>query len=302
MAYTLDQLVVFVTVARNGGFSAAARQLGRAQSAVTYAIRALEEESGLLLFDRTGYRAVLTAQGRALLPRAQRLVADAEDFDRLAQGFAQGLEAGLTVAVEPFVPLAVIGRALRQLHAAHSSVRIRVVIEERARALELMDAGKIQLGVLIQVAAMTNEYEVAHCTEHDLVAVAAPTHPLARMGGVISSDELRSHLQLVWTPLSAALDSPDLGVYATDRWYVTDIHAKRELLSAGAGWGSLPDHIAAPDLAAGRLVPLTLESWEGADRMPQFRTVVVRRRNTIVGPAARLLFETLRSAPRSTTG
>ena len=63
MSYTLDQLLVFVTVADSGGFAAAARELGRAQSAVTYAIRALEQESGLLLFDRTGYRAALLSLG-----------------------------------------------------------------------------------------------------------------------------------------------------------------------------------------------------------------------------------------------
>jgi DNA-binding transcriptional LysR family regulator len=262
---------------------------------VTYAIRALEEESGLLLFDRTGYRAALTDAGRALLPRARRLIADAEDFHRQAQGFAHGLEAGLTVGVEQFVPLAVVGKGLRQLHAAHASVRARVVIEARARVLELMDAGTVQLAVLANTGALGNEYEIVHCGEHELVAVAAPGHPLAAAPAPIAADDVRPHLQLVWTPLSAALDSPDLGVYATDRWYVTDIHAKRELLCAGVGWGSLPDHIAAADLAAGRLVRLDLQSWEGKDRMPRFTTVVVRRRTTIAGPAGRLLFEALRN-------
>ena len=292
--YTLDQLVVFVTVADSGGFSAAARQLGRAQSAVTYAIRGLEEQSGLLLFDRTGYRAALTDQGRALLPRARQIVADTDDLYRQAQGFAKGLEAELTVVVEPFVPMATVGAALRKLHATHSSVRARVIVEDQGKAMELMDQGKAQLAVLVHTAPMTNDFDFSQCTVHDLIAVAAPSHPLAQINGVVSSADLRPHLQLVWTPPSAAPDSADLGVHATDRWYITDIQAKRELLASGVGWGSLPDHIAAADIARGRLVALQLESWEGSDRMPQYRTIVSRRKGSISGPAARLLFESLR--------
>ena len=293
--YTLDQLLVFVAVADCGGFSAAARQLGRAQSAVTYAIRGLEEQTGLLLFDRTGYRAALTDAGRALLPRARRLIADAEDFHRQAEGFAKGLEAGLTIAIEQFVPLDRLGQALLRLNAVHASVRVRTVIEARPRILELMDAGQVQLALLVHGAALGSDFETVHWTEHELVAVAAPSHALAGAAAPITADELRPHLQLVWTPLVAALDSPDAGVHATDRWYVTEIQAKRELLCAGVGWGSLPDHVAAADLDAGRLVKLALESWEGGDRMPRYTTDIVRRKNKIVGPAARLLFEALRN-------
>jgi DNA-binding transcriptional LysR family regulator len=290
----LDQLLVFVTVAEAGGFSAAARQLGRAQSAVTYAVRALEEETGLLLFDRTGYRAALTDAGRALLPRARRLISDAEDFHRQAQGFATGVEAGLTIAAEPFVPLQRLGHALERLHATHGAVRVRIVLETRARALALMNEGQVQLAILVHGAPHGTEFEAAHWTDHELVAVAAPTHPLAKAVAPIAVDDLRPHLQLVWTPLSAALDSVDAGVHGTDRWYVTELHAKRELLCAGVGWGSLPDHLAQPDIAAGRLALLELESWEGGDRMPRYSTEIVRRKTAIVGPAGRLLYDALR--------
>jgi DNA-binding transcriptional LysR family regulator len=75
---TLDQLQVFLAVAESGSFSAAARMLGRAQSAVTYAVQRLEQQVGTQLFDRSGYRPTLSAAGQALLPRARRI---AEDID-----------------------------------------------------------------------------------------------------------------------------------------------------------------------------------------------------------------------------
>src|SRR5436189_303212 len=72
-AVTIDQLRVFRQVAETGSFSAAARAMHRAQSAVTYAVQKLEAQVGVDLFDRGGYRPVLSEAGRALLPRAVRL-------------------------------------------------------------------------------------------------------------------------------------------------------------------------------------------------------------------------------------
>ena len=66
-ALTLDQIRVFLSVVDEGSFPKAAKSLQRAQSAVTYAIRKLEAEIGVPLFDRSAYRSVLTPAGRALL-------------------------------------------------------------------------------------------------------------------------------------------------------------------------------------------------------------------------------------------
>src|ERR1700681_4325601 len=58
-ALTLDQIRVFLSVVDEGSFPKAAKSLQRAQSAVTYAIRKLEAEIGVPLFDRSAYRSVL---------------------------------------------------------------------------------------------------------------------------------------------------------------------------------------------------------------------------------------------------
>jgi DNA-binding transcriptional LysR family regulator len=86
---TLDQIRIFLAVADTGSFSKAAKQLNRAQSAVTYAIQKLEAQFGIPLFDRTAYRPALTEVGRALLPRARRIAeettVDAAGRSRLGQ-------------------------------------------------------------------------------------------------------------------------------------------------------------------------------------------------------------------------
>ena len=297
-ALTLDQFLVFAAVVDHGGFAAAGRKLGRAQSAITHAIRALEEHSGVLLFDRSAYRPVLTDAGRALLPRARRLVADLDDFRRQTEGFSRGLEANLTLVADVFAPLGPLTHALQTLHATYPSVRVRLVLEPYARAIELMRSGEAQFGILIRVAALGHEFEWDQLQEHELVAVAAPTHPLANAPSPISAEQLGAHFQLVYAPASAPPDNPDFGVHALDKWYVTDPQAKLQFLRAGLGWGSMPDHMVADDLEAGRLVKLEPQRWEGSDRMPRFTTHLVLHRKAVLGPAGRFLIEALRPAYR----
>lgn len=64
---TLDQLYVIDTILKTGSFTAASKELHRAQSAVSHTVKTIEEEWGVDLFDRTSYRAKLTRTGEAIL-------------------------------------------------------------------------------------------------------------------------------------------------------------------------------------------------------------------------------------------
>ncbi|MBK1688795.1 LysR family transcriptional regulator [Rubrivivax gelatinosus] len=293
---SLDHFIVFVAVAECGGFAAASRKLGRAQSAVTHSIRRMEEACGLLLFDRSGYRAELTEAGRALLVRARRVIEELKSFEREAGAFAKGLEAGLSVALDPFVAQAPLAGVLRELHAAYPQVTLTLSVVPRAQVLEWVASGRAQLGAVSDTAPLGAAFEALRWGEHRLVAVAAPAHPLARHDGALPAEALRGHMQVVWTPGEAGGGEAGTGVPAGERWQVSSLHAKRELLLAAAGWGSLPDHLVAEDLTAGRLVRLPIETCAGRQSLPAFGTAVIRRRGAVAGPALRRLLELLRAA------
>ena len=81
---SLDHLRVLVSIVDKGSFSAAGRQLGRAQSAISQSIAVLEETQGVVLFDRKGYRPVLTAAGQVLVEHARFVLATANRFEAVA--------------------------------------------------------------------------------------------------------------------------------------------------------------------------------------------------------------------------
>src|SRR6201995_2197077 len=123
---TLDQIRIFLAVADTGSFSKAAKQLNRAQSAVTYGIQKLEAQIGLPLFDRAAYRPTLTEAGRALLSRARRIAAEADAFQHSPHSLASGLEAELTIVMDSMFPVPPIVEALRAFTTTFPTVQPRV--------------------------------------------------------------------------------------------------------------------------------------------------------------------------------
>ncbi len=293
-AITLDQMQVFVTVAEEGSFSAAARRLRRAQSAITYAVQKLEEQIGTELFDRSAYRPVLSHAGKALLSRARRVVEDAAAFRTTAKAIAGGLEPELSFAVDSMFPMPLLVEILGEFQRRFPTVVTRLYVESLGAAPQAILDGRAELGVVLHFAALPiDSFAANYVTDVQLIAVAAPQHPLAKMSGTLSTDVVRDHAQLVLTDRSPLTAGRDAGVVATQTWRLADLGAKHALLLAGLGWGSMPAHMVADDLAEGRLVRLTVESWESTGGPPRLPVLVARRKDHALGPAGRWLWERL---------
>jgi DNA-binding transcriptional LysR family regulator len=293
---TLDQFAVFAAIVAEGSFAAAARRMNRAQSAITYAIQKLEEQSGVELFDRSAYRPELTEAGRALLPRARRILDDVNDFRLQAAGVTQGMEAELSLVVDAFVP-DFLGPILKDFKEAFPLVELRLAVEFFQATPQALVDGWADLALMSASMRPPPELEWLQCDEIELVAVAAPDHPLAQVKGKLTPEIRRDHLQLVLSSRAELRDRRDYGVHAVRRWRVADMHLRYDLLLAGVGWCSMPRKLVAKDLAAGRLVELKVLRWEGADKMPRFPLVIAHRRDKALGPAARWLVERL-AAPK----
>jgi DNA-binding transcriptional LysR family regulator len=290
-ALTLDQFTVFITIVEEGSFAATARRLGRAQSAVTYAIQKLEDQCGVILFDRSAYRPVLTKAGHALLPRIRRIVDDVGEFRLQASGMATGVEAELTLVIDSFMPLSLAIPALRDFHEAYPMVQLRIIADWTKDAIQDVMEDRADLGIFPEAFSLPPELARFSIGEIDLVAVAEPSHPLASIPHRISLDELRGYLQIVVSNPKASLSARSYGVIGINQWHVSNSQLRHNLIVAGLGWGSLPRPMAAEDLEKGNLVELDPEQWDSRDHMPRFRLNVVKRKDKAFGPAATWLLK-----------
>jgi DNA-binding transcriptional LysR family regulator len=301
-ALSLDQLRVFATIVEHGGFAAAARRLNRAQSAITYAVQKLETEIGTALFDRNGYRPQLSEAGRALLPRAQIVLQEIAAFQAHAQALANGLEPELALVIDAMFPMRFLMTNLAEFQARFPSVRLRLLVESLGAAADMVVDGGADLGLLIAFASHSDELVQQSTLEIELTPVAVPAHPLALKQGEnsalrLTAEDAREHLQLVLTDRSQRTRGQDNGVMSVNTWRLADLGAKHTMLLAGLGWGSLPRHMVEDDLAAGRLVELVFDQWDGMDHPPRLMMAVVHRKDRVLGPAGRWLLERLALLP-----
>ena len=292
---TLDQFAVFVTVVEEGSFSAAARKLGRAQSAITYTVQALEAQTGTDLFDRSAYRPTLTPAGRALVPRARRILEGVANWRKQARSLTQGVEARLTLALDVMAPKGPLAAALKDFGAEFPMVEVALLVQPLEPTFAALKEGLADFGLVVEVAdpVMLEGLERRTCGQLDYVPVAAADHPLAQSRAPLTIDELRDHTQLLLSTGKEVSGSRDRGAQAINRWRVTDLGLRHQLLLAGVGWSGMPRHLVSKDLAEGRLVALTLDEASAGELPPTVPLSLAHLRTKALGPAGRWLMERL---------
>jgi DNA-binding transcriptional LysR family regulator len=284
---TIEQLKVFLTVVEAGSFTAAAKRLGRAVSAVSYTIGNLEQQLGVSLFDREQSRTPrLTGAGSAVLSKARVVAVGIDDLRASVHAMLKGLEAEVTLVVDVMLPSARLVDAVQAFEATFPTVTLRLHVEALSAVAQLVRQGGAMIGIGGGLLDIESELELIHVGDVEIIPVAAPNHPLAR-GRPNASGAARNHRQLVLTVRTPFSEGPDVGIFSADAWRLADLGAKHALLLAGVGWGNMPEPNVRADLAAGRLVRLELP--EARNGLYPLRAM--HRTDRPPGPAAAWLIQ-----------
>lgn len=260
---TINQLRAFVAVADAGSFSGAARELRRAQSAISHAIGALESALRVELFERNTRKAELSAAGRGLLPDARAVIARTEEMKNRAGSIAKVGAPQISMAVDVYFPRARLIDALRTLQAEIPTAAINLRMTTMQGGEELVIEGVCALAVTIADVPEVNPSAIERhwLCETDMVTVCAPSHPLASAPSPVSLQDFGRHIQLVVTDNQPTAEKTQMAVAGKRQWLLNDLSAKHDFLKAGLGWGHMPAHLVADDLAQRVLVEVKRRAW-----------------------------------------
>jgi DNA-binding transcriptional LysR family regulator len=287
---SLDHLRVFLCVVEEGSFNAAARKLGRATSVVSYAIAQLETHLDVTLFEREGSRRPqLTREGQALLSGAHAVSDGVDALLAKVRSLRQGLEAELAVAIDVMFPGDALASVLRGFQQRFPTVPLRLHVEALGAVPQMVLEQRAMLAVSGPAFADLPGLDMDVIGAVELVPVAAPSHPLTALGR-IEPGETRRHMQLVLTDRSTLSEGRDYSVFSAHTWRIADLGAKHALLKEGIGWGSMPRHLVAGDIAGGALVELRLPERPAL----AYDLVAMWRKDSPPGPAAHWMLEALR--------
>jgi DNA-binding transcriptional LysR family regulator len=278
MRLTLDALSVLDAIDRKGSFAAAAEELHRVPSAMTYAVQKLEEDLDVLLFDRRGHRAQLTEAGRQLLNEGRHLLHAAAELEARVKRVATGYEVELRIAVDDIIPMERLYPLIRDFYREDCGTRLRLLMEVYGGAWDALVTRRADLVIGVPGEGPSGGgYATRPLGTVQWQFMVAPTHPLAEMPEPLKPEDILKYRSIAAADSSRNLPPRTSGLLTgQDVLTVPDVHHKIEFQCAGLGVGYLPVHLVREEVKSGRLVvKQTLEpkpgvsmfiAWRSADR------------------------------------
>lgn len=238
MGLKIDEIRSFVAVAETGSFSAAARNLKRAQSVVSMHIAGFEAELGYKLFDRTP-KPVLTAQGRELLVGAKRVLVEADRLQNRALTLSETQTPSIYMGIDLVLEAPVMIDLLRLFAKSFPSVRLQIenISGSEAKWFFTKTAMNLALVFSSDPSLESDEYILGHSP---LSIVVAKNHPLAVIDRP-TVDDLRRYRQIVVHARDP--QSPSPAVVNTDYWEIDSGLWALGLAARGVGWAILPNFL-----------------------------------------------------------
>ena len=286
---TLEQLRALCAVVEKGGFHAASESLFRSQSAISIAIKNLEHELGISLFDRTTYRPALTPQGQVLYGKAKSILSRSDELTSIAKHFAQGEETEISIALSAIAPVEQVLEVIRQSSETAPATRMNLQVENMGGTLERLLEKDVDFAIAERVMPVPHTEEI-RLTSTEMVAVISADFPLAPQFPNISVLDLEQYVQVVVRDTSRNQPKQTAGVLEGARqWLVNDFDMKRRMILSGSAWGRMPRHRVAEELADGRLFEL---SGKDLDSL-KVDMYLFRRANEPMGPIGERLWQLL---------
>ena len=261
-ALTPEALLMMDTIARSGSFAAAARELGRVPSALTYSVRQLEDALDVLLFDRRSRQAQLTAAGEELLNEGRRLLAEMDAVANRVRRVATGWESELTVAADGVVSRLTLYELVEGFYAHRDAegqgpgTRLRLRSEILVGLWEALVSGQADLaiGVMMNSPARTG-IELRLLGEIDFVFAVAPHHPLAAAGEPLGDAQIMAHRAVAVADSAQRMSPVTVNLLpGQDVFTVPTMAGKIEALLRCLGCGYVPEPMVRDHLRTGRLV------------------------------------------------
>jgi DNA-binding transcriptional LysR family regulator len=259
-------------IARTGSFAAAARELGKVPSALTYSVRQLEDALDVLLFDRSSRQARLTAAGEELLVEGRRLLEQMDAVANRVKRVATGWETALTISVDGIISRITMFELCEAFYAlcpergalappgrsanTGPGTRLRLRTEVLAGTWEALVTGQADLAIGVGMdRALPPDVQMRELGAVPFVFAVAPHHPLAAATTPISDAELMHHRAVAVADSAQRLAPLTVNLLpGQDVFTVSSMQAKIEAHLRCIGCGFVPEPLVREHIAAGMLV------------------------------------------------
>lgn len=253
---TLTRMRAFLDVVEAEGFSAAGRKIGRSKALLSKYVRELEDELGALLLNRTTRQFSLTEAGHTYFKRASEIVKEIDSLADTVRESSSDVRGRIKLTAPRTFADAPIGQSLIDFASEHPEIVLDIKLDDRF--VDLVEEG---FDLAIRITRLENSSLIARRLSPFSIRLCASPKIVAEYGMPNRPQDLSDKPCVVDTNARWLSNWPfvnDSGEITTvpvnSRLEVNSPMAVRAAAVSGLGWAIIPDFIAAPDIAAGRLV------------------------------------------------
>jgi DNA-binding transcriptional LysR family regulator len=284
---TLDQVIVFHTIIKTGSFKSAAAELNKTQPAISFSVKKMEEELSVELFDRSGYRPILTKEGKSLWEKSQTLIQGMHEVENLAQSFRNKEEPEISITVDGISPLPTLLSLFKKFGDRFPNTKLNLSLDILSEVERKVLARESLFGIT-HFYSEIDLLETIPITSIEMLPVVSSEIYETK---IKSQDDLRTIDQIVVSDQNKS-SKANFGLLSGGRkWFLSESNFKREIILAGLGWGHLPAHTVSEEVKQGKLHVLNFE----AVKPRKLDINLIRLRKQTLGPVAKSLWEELTS-------
>lgn len=285
---SLKQWRILHAVIDCGGFAEAAKALHLSQSTISYTLSKLQDQLGVPLLKIEGRKAMLTAEGRALLERSRHVLKEAIELETFAKNLGQGWSGQVRVVVDQNFPTRLLMRALsRFTERGRGAVRVKLnevaMLQAddvlRDQAIDLAISERVPLGFLGEPLV-----------EVEYIPVAHPASPLLKLGREVTAADLAQQTLILIGNANDSERGNTVGTKPVYRWAMSSFDTAVEAVSECLGYAWLAEHRIRPWLEQGALMRLPMAD----KRIYKSMLYLIHGRSWTSNPAAAKLSEMLR--------
>ncbi len=253
---SIEALEVIDAIARKGSFAAAAESLYRVPSALTYTIKKLEDDLGLLIFDRSGHRATLTAAGKELLKEGRQLLEAIQTLESRVKRIATGIETDITIAISDLFADTAILKIVELFYQQDFGTRIKLTKEVFGGSWDALTSGRADISIGAPGDMPSGGgLAIKLIGQLDFVFAVAPHHPLVSQPEPLNSLDIIQYRSVAAADSSRNLPPRTSGILSgQDVLTVHNMQSKVAAQIRGIGVGYIPLKTAEYYAARGMLI------------------------------------------------
>jgi len=251
-------------------------------------IKKLEEQTDITLLSRETYRPKLTPKGEVFYRQATRVMQQMQGLQSTAKGLSADHEAEVFIAVTATYPLQNLLKIIDDVSQEYPSTHIRLSRENMGGPIEQLLRHDADIIVAKMDGVPAEQVEAEPISSVAIGPVAHPDFEPSRTKHMKTISEMQSYVQVVVADSSSGDFEQSRGLLPGGlRWTVSDFITKKEILLEKMGWGGIPDHLIAKEIASGELVYLNVEGYP-LERSSLYK---IRRRDRTSGIVAQAIWQ-----------